>query len=244
MNPRTAVVRTRYWVRTSISHIPALYLPLMRAKQRDPDGATIVGPHTDLVIEAFPRSGNTFAVAALRQVEPRRYDIAHHCHAPAQLIQAARLGKPIVLIVRRPRDSVLSFMIRHPEVAVRQALRSWIHFHEKVLPLTGRFVIASFEQVTADFGSVLDRVNGRFGTDFPRFEHTSDNVDACFAAIERRNALRFGDGVVQQTSVARPSAERHRRKLEIERHWAGLEGSRLERRAVHVYERLMREAER
>lgn len=221
---RSLLARGRYGFRVRIAHLPAIYLPMAARKRRmvgldgDRDAATPVVMATQLVMEAFPRSGNTFAYAALRSVEPK-LEIAHHLHAPAQLIAAARMGKPALVIVRQPRDAVLSFLLRHPELGTRQALDAWIAFHEKLRPWEDSLVVATFDQVTSDFGRVIARVNGRFGTSLAVFEHTPGNVAACFAAIEARNAKRFGAGAVQESGVARPSAERQRNKADTEARW-------------------------
>jgi hypothetical protein len=47
--------------------------------------------------------------------------IAHHLHAPAQVIRAARWRILTLVLMRRPRDAVLSLVIRDP-VSVDQAL--------------------------------------------------------------------------------------------------------------------------
>ena len=48
----------------------------------------LVDGGTQMVIEGFPRSGNTFAVFAFRHAQRRDIRVAHHLHAPAQVIRA------------------------------------------------------------------------------------------------------------------------------------------------------------
>lgn len=222
MDATRTIRRLRYRLRTAISHVPALYLPMADMRRRDADGATIVTAKSDLVVEAFPRSGNTFTVAALRRIETRRLDLAHHTHSAAQLIKGVRLGRPSLLIVRKPRDSVLSFVMRYPELPVELALWAWIRFHEKLLPYLDGMVIATFEQVTRDLGYVLEAVNARFGTSLPVFEHVPDNVETCFQGIEQRYNQRFGDAAAKEFWVARPSEERAERKLQMQAQWDSL----------------------
>ncbi|ABA57997.1 hypothetical protein Noc_1512 [Nitrosococcus oceani ATCC 19707] len=71
MNYHAQYRRLRYELRCAISLTPALYLPLARRKRTDADGATVVAPNTDLVLEGFPRSGNTFAYFAFQMSQPR-----------------------------------------------------------------------------------------------------------------------------------------------------------------------------
>jgi hypothetical protein len=87
--------------------LPSLTLPLARALRR----GEVVDARTDIVIEGFPASANTFAVAAFRLAqEPRYMRIAHHTHVPAQVIEATRLGVPAILLIREPMQAVLSVM--------------------------------------------------------------------------------------------------------------------------------------
>lgn len=231
-------VRTRYSLRIAISHIPWIYFPLSALKRAHADGRGLVTEATDVVIEAFPRSGNTFAVVAFRSAQTTDVNVAHHCHAPAQLIRAARLGKPSLLIVRRPKDATLSFVIRHPEIPIKMALKAWIAFHHAVLPCKSEVVIARFDDVASDFGLVTRRLNERFNTRFASFDHTATNVEACFNTIEKMNADRYGKGKIQEDSVARPSDQRLRKKQDFEDAWRSLQPDELKKRAQDLYDKL------
>jgi hypothetical protein len=209
-----ARVRARYSVRAVLSRHPSLYLPMVRRKYR----GQIVEAGTEVVIEAFPRSGNTFAVVAFQLAQARPVKIAHHLHAAAQVTQGVRLRKPTLVLIRDPLEAVSSHLVRDPCVAPRQALRNWIRFYSSVGNLRDGLLLATFEEVTTDFGDVVDRLNERFGTSFIRFDHTPENVERCFARIEERNTFVFSRLV--ESAIARPSSAResaknsHRPKLQ------------------------------
>src|SRR5215210_9212094 len=82
----------------------------------------LVARTTQFVIEGFPRSGNTFAVVAFEQAQRETFRIAHHLHAPAQVMLAARWRIPALVLVRKPTDAVLSWTIREPCVSIQQDL--------------------------------------------------------------------------------------------------------------------------
>ncbi|MBA3691261.1 MAG: hypothetical protein H0W82_07605 [Actinobacteria bacterium] len=198
-----------YSVRSFASTSPTIYLPFARRKYLEvPDRVVETG--TELVIEGFQRSGNTFSVIAFEVAQPRHVKTAHHLHAAAQVVEAVRLGVPTIVLIRDPRGSVLSHMVREPGVTASQALGAWVRFYERVLPLRDRVVIADFGEVTTDLGKVIARVNERYGTGFAEFDHTPGNVARVFALIEDRNRARYGS--VSETTVPRPSAERDERK--------------------------------
>lgn len=204
--------KLRYEMRCIASLHPLLYDRLARLKEGDADGPTRVTRHTDLVIEAFPRSGNTFAYFAFQSSQPSFVRVAHHLHAPAQLMQAARWRIPALLIVRDPLDAVCSFVQREPVLSLRQALRSWIQFHRSLVGRRQHFVVVTFDQAMSDFGSVVERLNRRFSTTFGVFEHDVVNTAACFRAIEERNKRLSGRAAPDESGVARPSAVREAAK--------------------------------
>ena len=194
----------------------------------------LVSPETGITIEGFPRSGTTFAVRAFNSVN-REIRIAHHHHAAAQVLESVRLGLPTLLIVRSPEGAVRSLMIRRPELSAAAALSAYRRFHDRLAACRKRIVIASFDQVTKDFGQVIDRVNDRYGTRFRRFDHTTANVDAIFRAMERDNASAYGR--LLSTHVPRPDPERDRAKDRIQ-----LDGQPALARARHAYQSLVDDA--
>jgi hypothetical protein len=141
---------------------------------------------TELVIEGYPRSANTFSAFAFQLAQPRPVRIAHHLHAPAQIIAAARRGVPALVLVREPRDSAISIAIRDPHVSLAQALDAYRRFHEAILPHRDSCHVALFEDVTGDYGRVVDALNAKFGTAFTPFHHTRENVERVYALIEER----------------------------------------------------------
>jgi len=171
---------------------------LLRTAEADSllDSPRLIAPNartvkdTEIVIEGFPRSGNTFSVHAFGLAQGRPVKVAHHLHAPAQIMIAVRLGIPAILLVRDPEGAVLSRAAArvtrakpaHPRVG--RVLSSYTRFYESVLHLREDVVVAVFDDVIRDFGTVIDRVNARYGTTFQRFEHTQQNVQRVFELID------------------------------------------------------------
>lgn len=158
---------------------------LAYARRRHP--LAVIGPETELVIEGYPRSANTFSTVAFQISQPRPVRVAHHLHAPAQIIAAARRKVPVMVPVRHPRDCAISVAIRSPSVSLRQALAAYRHFHEAILPYRDACHVALFDDVVADFGRVVDGLNARFATAFTPFEHTPENVARVYALIDERS---------------------------------------------------------
>ncbi len=83
----------------------------------------LVNRDTELVIEGFPRSGNSFAVIAMMLAQKNPLRIAHHFHVPAQIIYACRHKIPVLVILRKASDAIISQKIRTPSGKLEQGLR-------------------------------------------------------------------------------------------------------------------------
>jgi hypothetical protein len=188
---RAYVLRLKFAVRSTVAREPGLALlhrpviwwqqyKILRYYRRH--GATIrdcvVGAHTDFVLDGFQGSGNSFAAAAVERSQERSVQLAHHMHAPAQIIAGVRRGLPTLVTLRPPTGAVASLTSRWPYVTLPQALRCYARFYRKIEPYAEGFVISPFAKTTGALGEVIRTVNQRFGTDFAPFEHTEENMRA------------------------------------------------------------------
>lgn len=259
MTTRTVspVRRARHVLRTRVSEHPRLYLPFARYKYPGPS-PEVISRDTELVIDGYTRSATTFAVYALQLSQPRPVRLAHHLHAPAQLIEAALTAVPALVLIREPEGAILSQLIREPHVALADALVSYARFYARVLPYRRQFVVADFAEVTRDFGAVVRRLNTRYGTSFAEFQPTEANVREVFELIKQRPALSktqlgFESGVVTLAELRSwqkaagqqilhdapeawmPSAERDREKEALREQWLRPDLATARERAEAIY---------
>lgn len=263
LTPVSPVRRARHRMRTQVFGHPALYLPFARHKYRG-HSPEVIGPGTELVIDGYFRSANTFAVWAFQLSQDRPVRLAHHLHAPAQLISAARAGIPALLLIREPQGAILSELL-YDHVALPDSLVAYSRFYTSLMRYLDSFVVGEFEQVTHDFGAVVRRLNTRFGTSFPQFRHCEESTRECFTLMNYRGTLSetvygFESGVVSLAELRRqlpalarqpqpqhfrrawiPSGDRARLRPALRREWLRPEFARLRERAESVY-REVREA--
>jgi hypothetical protein len=207
---RRSVERASYEAKTLVARSPLLALPIARRRGH----GVVVDGATDITIEGYPRSANNFAVAAFVMAQPGPVRVAHHVHAPAHVIAAIDLQIPTLVLVRDPEDAVLEFVIRRPALSILQALRGYLRFYRPLLAHRDAFVVGSFREVTNDFGAVTRRVNERFRANFSEFDHTPENVRACFEEIERHYRTVTSEPDLERI-VGRPSALRDAMKDEL-----------------------------
>jgi len=160
------------------------------------------------VIDGYTRSASTFAVYALQLAQDRPVRLAHHLHAPAQIIAATRACVPTLVLIREPRGAVMSEVVREPGVTLSDALAAYARFYSSLLPYRDRVVVGEFDAVTRDFGAVVRRLNARFGTSFREFVPTKVAVRECMEIIRRRGAsspiqLAFESGLAGRDDLRR-----------------------------------------
>jgi hypothetical protein len=172
-----------------LERFPGIYLGLLRLKRRNHwSRAWIVERDTDVVIEGFPRSANSFARAAFHSMQPN-LKFATHVHSCAQVVQACRWSIPTMVLLRNPEGAACGLVAfnwelqgRKPEeidaAAVDSALRRYLHFYEPLERFRSKYYVAHFPEVTTDFGRVMIAFNKRFEKDYGVFSHTPESARA------------------------------------------------------------------
>jgi predicted enzyme related to lactoylglutathione lyase len=155
----------------------------------------IVSKASDVTIEGYPRSGNSFSHSAFRSAQTQKQRIATHVHSYAQIVRSVDLSVPTMVLLRNPKDACLSLVALSNEIAERdpsdvelsrakqsllENLRSYKTFYEKVLKVKDGIIVAEFNLVTSDFGEIIRRMNKRFGTAFEPYENSEQNDSTLF----------------------------------------------------------------
>ncbi|MCF6355775.1 MAG: hypothetical protein L3J26_11855 [Candidatus Polarisedimenticolaceae bacterium] len=199
--------RALYTIQMYFGLFPKLYIPIYKlfGKNR----RLLVNESSEIVIEGFPRSGNTFSVAALEWSQHRPLNIAHHLHSASQVIWAFKHNIPAVVLIREPKDAVVSFVIREPYLTLKIALRSYISFYTAILPLKNDLLIVTFDELTTDFGGVINKINKRYETAYSLFDHSSENVEKVFELVQSYGVSESPAKRLDEKKVARPSCVRN-----------------------------------
>lgn len=125
----------------------------------------VVDSQTDLVIEGFPRSGNTFSVALVRALWGDRLSLAHHIHGDAQFARAFVMGVPAILLLRHPVDACASLLVRQSSLTVHCALSHYVRFHRRVSRWRRGYDVISFETLTKTPQSFVSLCAEKLGLD-------------------------------------------------------------------------------
>ncbi len=162
-------------VKNFIRKNPVIFYPLCRRLFSQEARNYFVLSDTQIVIEGFPRSANSFAVTAFLQAQPYPVKIAHHFHAPAQIIRAVKWQITTLVLLRNPKDAVLSCAAAFPSYSIFRALSYYLSFYSSIFEYRNSYVIGEFQEVTQSFGRIIERINRKFDTQFAVWENTPAN---------------------------------------------------------------------
>ena len=241
--PKPRLVHLAWLYAQDWSSVTPIFLAtarLLPALREPDDPRPWVSRTTEIVIEGYPRSGNTFAVVAFRQAQGREIKMAHHLHAAAQIKRAARLDVPAILLIRKPSEAILSLLVRDPHASMRWALRSYVRFYSAVIPHLKETVVAPFATVTTDLASIIRMVNIHYGTAFKEFVPTKSALDSVQQTVEwmaERDSMMTGWDY--QLGVALPSEQRRRAKEALRTEYLDESNKPLRLAAESIYERIM-----
>jgi len=226
----------RLFLRSYIGKNPTFFFMLQKIIGKK-NKIFAVNKSTDIVIEGFPRSANTFAIYAFDFVQQKRHNIAHHLHVPAQIIKGVRLKIPIIVLIRDPIDSVISLLIREPKLDLRIALRIYIMFYKTVFKYLNSAVIASFSDVTHNMGDIILEINNRFNKNFNLYRN-SQELDSKIFDLIREGDRKLGYDSIYETAL--PTEARKLKKNEVRKELNKKIHSKLIHRSKHIYKTIVK----
>jgi hypothetical protein len=227
--------RLRHDLTESLRHRRLLFPALVSLRPRRKE--LLVTRRTDITIEGFPRSGNSFAVEAFRLANPDRH-VAHHLHSPVQILRSVQYGIPCILLVRGPVDAVASALVQAPYKDPTRTLRDWTMFYERLVPVVDHVVVAPFERVVSDFGAVIERVNDAYNTEFVVYRNSSRADEHVLDVLARGHQQR-NRGTIDEFRIARPSPARDARIREAKSLLAEANLASVREAAEALYRRLV-----
>lgn len=196
-----------------------------------------VDRNTEIVIEGFPRSANTFSYRAFFFAQKRKISIAHHVHIPAQIITGVKLGIPTLVLIRNPEDTIISHLLLSSLLTPLISFEMYIHFYKTILPYKQNFVVGEFNTVISDFKQIIMKVNEKFSTNFRLFEHSRKNALEIFSSIDKTNKEREQGSI---NILARPKKEKESLKKKVGLLLQLPENQKLLKRAIKIYNEIIR----
>lgn len=220
----------QYWV----SSHPWIYLPYSKLKHGKANATQIVDSNSDLVIEGFPRSGNTYAWAYFTLSQNDGFRLASHLHSPSHLYLAGKYNTPVLLLIRNPLDAGVSNMTNEPHVRPNQILKNWLRFYEESMKHKEKFLTVDFDLLISDFSAVVNKLNGRFGVDFDTQKIVGIANESIRETIFKFNTLAFGK--VNPRNFSFPEQDRDQIKEYYRNKFVNEADKELFKRALNLYD--------
>lgn len=174
-----------------------------------------VTKETELVIEGFPRSANTYALHTFLHIQsPRRPKVAHHIHTVAHVKAALKLNKPVLLLVRDPKGSVASLKMRRRNVPVDILLMRYVIFHRGLERYLENVIVARFDRFIESPDMYISKINEKFMTEFSSYKLDNEDREAIGESILKVNQ-KLGSNRPETQSI--PSKEKALERERISR---------------------------
>ena len=189
--------RSLFWGR------PALHRPYLRIRHLP---ATFHG--TRIVVQGFPRSGNTFLQVVLAECGEEPIEVFAHMHSPTVFRYALDQEIPVIMPVRAPLQSVASLIVWNKWHPIR-AIDHYLSYYRNARRYLNDIAVAEFANFTRDTPTFLRRVEAITGIVYRRDDHET-LTEYGFRRIDERRADESGSLNVR--FVNRPGSRAQGRK--------------------------------
>ncbi|ORE95896.1 hypothetical protein ATO13_03520 [Stappia sp. 22II-S9-Z10] len=162
---------------------------------------------TELLVEGYPRSSNTFTIDMLNVLSEgagghRR--TAHHTHMRDHVELGLALGVPTVILVRRPADAILSYQI-YSGRPVADCVAEYVAFYDGLAARDG-YMVATFDEIVGDFNAFLTRLNPLLARPLPLSKDLKADTAKAHARDLARAEKVHGEHALRRVGV--PDARR------------------------------------
>ena len=186
---------------------------------------------TEVVIEGFPRSGNSWLFNVVQFLYPDLH-IAHHMHSIVPIQMALRNRLPAYCLIRNPLDSIASFAAfisengprrkdsEHFERNIGQSIQQYLAFHSKLLGVfqsdrRNGIRLVQFDRIFSDRGvsaEEVDKVLMCLASDFGQSDHFAGLENLMKEVKKRHEDYNAAHGIDLLQSVL-PNAKKQELRL-------------------------------
>lgn len=133
--------------------------------------ARFVSKATDITVEGFPRSSNSYLSRLVRHLNPK-LQIATHLHSNVNILQSLKWNIPTVVLIRNPKDAIVSLAALSHEIDTRnnnplrkidfdKSIRDYIRFYKPLLKSKNKFITAHFNEVVTNPVAIIKEINAK-----------------------------------------------------------------------------------
>lgn len=193
---------------------------------------------TTVVVDSYPRCGNSFFEAAFNMAQKGREVVAHHSHAAGQVLAGVKKGLPCIVLIREPEAAISSFYeMSEGKYSIQLLTREFVTFYSSLLPVIDKLIIVETSMMEARFRNLMVHLHDQYGLKVEPYEIDTAMRAQLFRVVDEVGRQRNGF-VAERYSDSLNSAEKQarRRKLDAIRAMVGAsENANNLRRAQALY---------
>lgn len=132
----------------------------------------VVNSSSDLVVEGYPRSANTYCVNCIERAARlggRSLRIAHHTHDIRNVELGIFLECPVLVLIRDPACAIASYAL-YMDLPIKSATAQYMTFYERLLSLPRKYVAVDFSVVVGGINRVLKGLSDEFALELGVFQ--------------------------------------------------------------------------
>lgn len=167
---------------------------------------------TDIIIEGFPRSGNTYAYACFLLTNGDKHKVARHIHLGSQINMAIKYSTPALIIFRNPVESISSYLVRNKYYSEKSAINYYIKYYENIIKNKDNIVLCEFRQLITNFESAIKRLNEKYNTSFAEVNEVDIDKEKVYSLIDSLEKIDSRGLFFRSSHIARPDNKRAIRK--------------------------------
>ncbi|MCG8697437.1 MAG: hypothetical protein MI922_05235 [Bacteroidales bacterium] len=192
-------------------HSLYLYIQNFVPKKKD----LVVQRITEVVIEGFPRSANSWACHIFQYLSEKennkRLILASHLHAASQIKRALKLEVPAILLIRNPIDAVASLILMNPNLTINSVLNDYIRMYKSLMPYKDKIQVVSFTDLIKNPNDIISEFSYRFGIKYS-YELKKDDINEITNQIKNADHKTQGD---KYTSYHIPTEKKNEEKEQL-----------------------------
>jgi len=187
----------------------SLLIQLYKLKKKN--RTLIVNTKHDICIEAYPRTANTFSVLMVEQCAKSPVLLAHHMHSAGQIRLSKKYNIPLIILIRRPIDCIVSNLIRDKGMTPKTAINWYQDFYTTLLNTNIERQIWRFESITNKPERCLEGLERFTGIEF---DYSKYNKQEIFNRIKALANKQKKSGKLEH-NIAIPTDERNAYKINL-----------------------------
>jgi len=170
---------------------------------------------TQVVVDSYPRSANSFFEAAFTKAHEGRIEVAHHSHAAAQVLSGAARGLPCIILLREPEAAIASLYEMHGgQYPIWLCTQEYVTFYSALVPALDKLMIITTETLETRFYRLMITLRDRWDLPVKPYEIDAAMRSELYKMVDKTGKARNA-GASERYSERLNSEEKAQRRADL-----------------------------